>query len=148
MFKYDTEGSLHRSLTREKIVTVYEYDYLRRPIYEELSTTGETGVSSFFMSRSRHYNGFRCLGEKEDDHIKSYTFDPAGRLASILEYASGKKDSESRLTELFYDPFGRLHRRKVWFDSGTQDYALECFEYDLSGNMIEKRIEDSKAIFT
>lgn len=27
-----------------------------------------------------------------------------------------------------------------------QDYALECFEYDLSGNVIEKRIEDAAGI--
>ena len=30
MFKYDPEGSLHRHVNREKIVTVYEYDYLGR----------------------------------------------------------------------------------------------------------------------
>ena len=146
LFKYDTEGSLHRSLTREQIITVYEYDYLGRSIYEELSTAGEAGVSAFFMSKSRQYNGFRCTYEKEDNHVKSYTFDPAGRLASIAEHASGqnKKDPESRLTEIFYDPLGRLYQKKVWFDKAPQDYALECFEYDLSGNVIEKRIEDSQ----
>ncbi|WP_042282548.1 RHS repeat-associated core domain-containing protein [Candidatus Protochlamydia sp. R18] len=146
LFKYDTEGSLHRSLTREQIITVYEYDYLGRSIYEELSIADETGVSSFFMSRSRQYNGFRCTYEKEDDHVKRYTFDPAGRLASLVKHASGQneKDPESRFTEIFYNPLGRLHQKKIWFNSGSQDYALECFEYDLSGNVIEKRIEDSQ----
>lgn len=145
LFKYDTEGSLHRSLNREQIITVYEYDYLGRSIYEELSIAGETGVSSFFMSRSRKYNGFRCTYEKEDNHVKRYTFDPAGRLASIAEYASGQNESspESRLTEIFYDSLGRLHKKKIWFDSGPQDYALEWFEHNLAGNVIEKRIEDA-----
>ncbi len=147
-FKYDTEGSLHRSLTREQILTVYEYDYLGRSIYEESFTVGETGGSSFLMSRSRQYNGFRCTYEKEDDHIKHYYYDPAGRLTSLIEHANNQneKDPESRLTEILYDPLGRLHQRRVWFDTGSQDYSLECFEYDLSGNIIEKKMENAQGV--
>lgn len=146
LFKYDTEGSLHRSLTREQIITVYEYDYLGRSIYEELSTAGEKGVSSFSKSRSRRYNGFRCTYEKEGDYVKRYAFDPAGRLASFVEHAIGQNEKSpgSRCIEIFYDPLGRIQQKKVWFDSGSQDYALECFEYDLSGNVREKRIEDAQ----
>lgn len=146
LFKYDTEGTLHRSLTREQIITIYEYDYLGRCIYEELSTADDKSVSSYFMNRSRQYNGFRCTYEKEDDHVKRYTFDPAGRLASLAAYASGQNERgpESHFTEIFYDPLGRLHQKKVWFDSGPQDYALECYEYDLPGNVVEKSIEDAQ----
>ncbi len=146
LFKYDAEGSLHRFLTRDQIITVYEYDYLGRSIYEEISTASETGVSSFLMNRFRQYNGFRCTYEKEGEHVKSYTFDSVGRLASFIEHSSGKdeKDPEVRRTELFYDSFGRIHQKKIWFDSGPQDYALECYEYDLSGNVIEKRIENAQ----
>ena len=146
LFKYDMEGSLHRSLNREQIITVYEYDYLGRSIYEELSTSNETGVSSFFMSKTRQYNGFRCTYEKEDNYVKRYNFDPSGKLASIVECASGdnEKAPESRFTEIFYDSLGRCHQKKIWFDSGSKDYSLECFDYDLSGNVIEKRIEDSQ----
>ncbi len=146
LFKYDTEGSLHRSITREQIITVYEYDYLGRSIYEELSTVDEKNVSSYLAKRSRYYNGFRCTYEKEDEHVKLYTFDLAGRLASLAEYTNGPYDPESRRTEIFYDRFGRLHQKKVFFDSGSQEYALECFEYDLAGNVIEKRIEDAQGI--
>lgn len=145
LFKYDPEGSLHRSLTREQIITVYEYDYLGRPIYEESSTAGETGVSGFFKSKSYQYNGFRCTYEKDDDQIKRYSFDPAGRLASITQYGSGQseKSADARLTEYIYDSFGRIQQSKVFFDTGPQDYALEYYSYDLAGNIIEKRIEDA-----
>jgi len=145
LFKYDPEGSLHRSLTREQIITVYEYDYLGRPIYEESSTAGETGVSGFLKSKSYQYNGFRCTYEKDDDQIKRYSFDPAGRLAAITQYGSGQseKSPDARVTEYLYDSFSRIQQSKVWFDTGPQDYALECYSYDLAGNIIEKRIEDS-----
>ena len=145
LFKYDPEGSLHRSLTREQIITVYEYDYLGRPIYEESSTAGETGVSSFLKSKSYQYNGFRCTYEKDDDQLKRYSFDPAGRLATLTHYGSGQseKSPDARLIEFIYDSFGRIKQSKVWFDTGPGDYALECYSYDLAGNIIEKRIEDS-----
>ena len=143
LFKYDPEGSLHRSLTREQIITVYEYDYLGRSIYEESSTAGETGVSSFLKSKSYHYNGFRCTYEKEDDQIKRYSFDPAGRLATVTHYGGSQNDPDARLTEFIYDAFGRIQQSKVWFDEGAQDYSLECYSYDLAGNVIEKRIEDA-----
>jgi RHS repeat-associated protein len=145
LFKYDPEGSLHRSLTREQIITVYEYDYLGRSIYEESSTAGETGVSGFLKSKSYQYNGFRCNYEKDDDQIKRYFFDPAGRLATITQYGGGQseKSSDAKMTEFIYDSFGRIQQSKVWFDTGPQDYALECYSYDLAGNIIEKRIEDA-----
>jgi RHS repeat-associated protein len=145
LFKYDPEGSLHRSLTREKIITVYEYDYLGRVIYEESSIAGETGVSSFLKSRSYQYNGFRCTYEKDDDHIKRYSFNPSGKLTAITEYggSQNEKSPDARLTEYIYDSLGRIKQSKVWFDTGSQDYALECYSYDLAGNIIEKRIEDA-----
>ncbi len=145
LFKYDAEGSLHRSLTRDQIITVYEYDYLGRSVYEESSTAGETGVSSFLISRSRQYNGFRCIYEKEDSFIKRYSFDPAGRLSSTIQYGSGQNENspDTRKTEFIYDAFGRIQQRRVWFDTGPFDYSVECLEYDLSGNILQKRIEDA-----
>lgn len=145
LFKYDTEGSLHRSLTREKIITIYEYDYLGRTIYEENRTTEEKGLSSYLNSKSYEYNGFRCTYEKDQDLIKRYFFDPAGRLIGIRQYgeSQNEKGPDARLTEFFYDSFGRVQQSKVWFDAGPQDYSLEFCSYDLAGNIIEKRIEDA-----
>jgi len=146
LFKYDTEGSLHRSLTRDQIITVYEYDYLGRIIYEEVSAAGETGVSSYLTSRLRKYNGFRCTFQKDGNHVQHYTFDPSGRLISLIENGCefSEKTPDAHITEIFYDALGRVQKKRVWFDSGSHDYALECFEYDLSGNVLEKRIEDAQ----
>ncbi len=146
LFKYDAEGSLHRTFSREKIITVYEYDYLGRSIYEESSTHDEKGGFSFLRSRTHRYNGFRCTYEQESDCIKRYYFDPFGRLASFVEHESGlgERGPESRCTEIVYNPIGRIHQKKVWFDTGPQDYAVECFEYDLSGNVVEKRMENAQ----
>lgn len=146
LFKYDTEGSLHRSLTRDRIITVYEYDCLGRAIYEESSTASETGVASFLISKSRHYNGFRCVYERNDIHEKHYLYDPAGRLSSVREQQVKRPadDPNNRQTDIIYDSLGRIHQKKIWFDAGFEDYSVECFNYDLSGNILEKRIENAR----
>lgn len=147
-FKYDTEGSLHRSLTRDQIITVYEYDYLGRLIYQESSTANEKGVASYLSGKSFKYNGFRCTYEKEDFYVRQYYYDPAGRLASIVEYdaGQGEKGLDSRSVEYFYDLLGRLHQKRVWFGFGKDDYAVECSEHDLIGNVVEKRIENAQGV--
>lgn len=145
-FKYDPEGSLHRSLTRKKIITVYEYDYLGRLIHEENTAPEESKVTSFITHKSYQYNGFHCTYEKDDKLIRRYRFDPAGRLSIVIEHANGEdeKSPESRITEFFYDSLSRVHQKRIWFDCGPSDYTLECFAYDLYGNVVEKRIEDAK----
>ena len=40
--------------------------------------------------------------------------------------------------------WGENRQKKVWFDSGSNDYSLSYFVYDLFNNIIEKRIEDAK----
>ena len=146
LFKYDPEGSLHRSLTRNRIITVYEYDYLGRPIYEEDMTASDTGVSSFYKSRSRSYNGFCCTSFKNDQLVTDYKYDPAGRVTALIQHKSGEGDNhpDTRKTEIIYDSLGRESKKKVWFDTGATDYSLTHFIYDLLNNVIEKRIEDSQ----
>lgn len=149
LFKYDPEGSLHRSMSREQIITVYEYDYLGRDIYEESSTantgTNASAASSFLGSKMNQYNGFHCTFKKEDNYNRRYYYDFAGRISSFSEYdyEKGEKSPETRTTDIIYDSLGRIHQKKVWFDTGAQDYGLECFEYDFVGNVLEKRIQDA-----
>lgn len=145
-FKYDTEGSLHRSMTRDQIITVYEYDYLGRCIHEENHASNNNDTPTPLTDRYRKYNGFRCISESENAHAKNYYFDPAGRLSSCIQFADAahEKQPSAQVTEIIYDPLGRIHQKKVWFDDGPQDFALECFEYDLAGNVLERRIEDSQ----
>lgn len=146
LFKYDTEGSLHRFLNREKILTIYEYDYLGRMASEESFSTCVEGISSSLTKKQYYYNGFRCTRKEENEYTEKYSFDPVGRIASLTRCYYDTKEPDSQKTEFFYDSLGRLNRKKIWFDRGPQDYSLECFERDLSGNIVEKRIEDAQGI--
>lgn len=149
MFKYDTEGSLHRSLSRDQIITVYEYDYLGRVSYEEDSFVREDFEGPFVAGREYEYNGFRVLSLRnrylEDDIFTAYRCDSAGRITTILQYPydAHADGPQSRKTEIFYDSLGRENKKKVWFDFGPADYSVECFEYDLAGNVISTRTEDA-----
>ena len=147
LFKYDKEGSLHRSMTRDQLITVYEYDYRGRPIYEEIYTSHEKGTSECLFSRSHRYTGFRSTYAKDGDQTQTYSYDYAGRLTSLEESgmrSKGNMEKVSRLTEFFYDSLNRVHKKKVWYGFEAEEYALECFEYDLLGNATEKRIEDAQ----
>ena len=147
MFKYDTEGSLHRSLTRDQIITVYEYDYLGRVSYEEISFVREKSEEPFITGREYKYNGFRLLSLRNrylgNDTFTAYRHDPVGRVVAILQYPydGSENHPQSRKTEIGYDSLDRESKRKTWFDFGPLDYSVECFEYDLLGNTIEKRTE-------
>lgn len=149
LFKYDVEGSLHRTLSRKQIITVYEYDYLGRLTHEESSTANETGVEGFINDRVCEYNGFRCTQEASQYIFQEYFFDPAGRLSVFVKDMVSSRENEgyspnSHLTEMAYDALGRLQRKKVWFDVGEEDYSFECLEHDVLGNITEKRLEDAK----
>lgn len=148
MFKYDTEGSLHRSLTRDQIITVYEYDYLGRVSYEEVSFVQENSEEPFITGREYKYNGFRLLSSRNkylsDDTHTIYRYDAVGRVVAIIHpYEGNENHPQSRKTEIGYDRLGRESRWKTWFDVGSSDYSIECFEYDLLDNIIEKRTEDA-----
>ncbi|MFZ0564607.1 MAG: RHS repeat-associated core domain-containing protein [Chlamydiales bacterium] len=145
LFKYDTEGTLHRSFTRDRIITVYEYDYLGRIEYEEVSTSGERGAESFLKNRSYQYDAFHLLEEMDGNAVTLYKYDATGKVIDISKYEDGYKNtkSNSRKTEIIYDALGRESKKKIWFDIGPTDYAFECCEYDLLNNIIQKRIEDA-----
>lgn len=148
MFKYDTEGSLHRSITRDQIITVYEYDYLGRVTYEEDSFVAKTG-EPFITGRKYGYNSFyrtySALVYLGYEIITHFRHDSTGKVISIVKHSYGKdeNDPQSRKTEIFYDTLGRENKKKVWYDIGPSDYSVECCEYDLIGNITEKRIEDA-----
>ena len=145
LFKYDTEGNLHRSFNKERVLTIYDYDYLGRLLYSESKIVTEGGDIYFYARRAHQYNGFRCIFDKYGYLVKHYTFNPMGRISKILEQAdfTDPNDPESRCTEFTYDSLGRVASKKVWFGTGPDEYALECFKYHLLGYPLEKRIENA-----
>lgn len=153
LFKYDTEGTLHRSLTRDNLVTVHEYDDMGRISYQETSAIKAGDSLQFLKGHWYEYNGFRIIQEKESDGIDEfrrltrYQHDPAGRITATIQYDGALSDSDppSRKTEFFYDSLGRKIQKKTWFGQGQQDYSLECCEYDLLGQVIKTWNETADA---
>ncbi len=152
LFKYDPEGSLHRSLTRENKATVHEYDYLGRISYQETSFIDKENVLHFLKGHSYEYYGFRVIEERETEGIKEFEritrfkHDPAGRITAVIQYDGYHSESHpsSRKAEFIYDGLGREIRKKIWFGPGANDYSFECSEFDFLGQIREKRAEDAE----
>lgn len=149
LFKYDPEGSLHRSLSREKIITVYEYDHLGRKSYEEVSKAGVNGIELFLYGHRYTYNASYCIQDvithaNEDECFeltKKYTYNTKGLLV--------REDTIEDFFTLYqvqmqYDPLGRIKQKKTWFSGRKEDYSVESFKYNLLGNILKKEISDSK----
>ncbi len=151
LFKYDAEGSLHRSLTRDNKVTVHEYDYLGRISYLETSKIVSEGEMIFLKGHSYEYNGFRVVKERElegvneFERITTFRHDAAGRITTSVQYDGNlsENDASSRKIAFTHDSLGREVKKKKWFGSGANDYSFECCEYDLLGQVKEKRAENA-----
>jgi RHS repeat-associated protein len=145
-FFYDREGSLYRALNRQHIITEFTYDFLGRGVDEKSFTTNKKGDSYDLTHVKKEYKGFRCVSETKNKRVKRYLYDPAGRVRALIEHAQGQDQTNpaSRLTEFAYNSLGQCHQKKVWFDNEPSDYSVECFEYDLMGNVVEKKIKDAQ----
>jgi RHS repeat-associated protein len=152
LFKYDTEGTLHRFLTRENEVMVYEYDDLGRISHTETSKIVSEGEPIFLKGHSYEYNGLGVFEEKESEGVNAFELmtrfqrDPAGRMIAAIRYDGNlaENDPSSRKIEFIYDNLGREIKQKIWFGTGANDYSLECCEYDLLGQVREKRFENAE----
>ncbi len=134
LFKYDLEGSLHRHLGKDGIIKIFEYDYIGRPAHIEYYERGSKGKNEGFKREYFEYDAFHLISFEDVNGIKTnYTYDEAGRLASLIK--------ESRKEEYFYDALGRMSSTKKW--KSAKAFTLEEREYDLLGNIIEERIKDN-----
>lgn len=151
LFKYDPEGSLHRSCTRDDRVTIHEYDYQGRISYQEtLKALGKDDFA-FLRGHSYEYNAFRLLHEKEKllgdlELYIGFHHDPAGRIIKKVLYDSGdsEDDPSSRIFEFTHDSLGRIEKEKIWFGAGPKDYFYKVYQYDLLGQLKEEKIQDVK----
>lgn len=142
-FKYHLRGDLHRTLSRDHIFTYYEYDDQRRISAKNRLAFGKDKPGNYIDSQSYEYTSFQCKEYKNCSLITKYKHDPYGRLISISEFDKNAKDSVSHQTDLEYDNLGRISKKKKWFDNGLNDYSIECFFYDLAGNILKKVVVDS-----
>ncbi len=148
LYKYDRGGSLHRKLCRDQSVTNYEYDYQGRVTREQTQICSKDKPIGATSTVEYEYNGFHCKLKTLNRRLATqYEYDSIGRPISIIQSDKSEKsdDLTSRHTEIFYDNLGNIGRKKVWFDVGPEDYSLEVFNYDLTGRVIEKSVEDAQA---
>jgi len=143
-FKYDVGGTLIRKLSRDQILTCFQYDDKGRVTFEQTQTLGANRIGDEINTLKHEYKGFHCVEEQDCEIRTKYINDPFGRPIDILKFSGEYKESETRRTEIVYDSLSRISRKKIWFGTGQQDYSTECFEYDLAGHILDKRIEDAK----
>nr|NGX37314.1 tRNA nuclease WapA [Chlamydiota bacterium] len=134
LFKYDLEGSLHRHCSKDGTVRVFEYDYLGRLDHIEHYGRSKKESGTWLSSTRYNYDAFHMTSEEdEDDNTTNYSYDDAGRLASLSK--------GSMKVEYFYDALGRANTIKKW--KSPNIFTLEVRKHDLQGNVIEERTEDS-----
>ena len=145
LFKYDSEGSLHRHLTRDGIVSVFEYDFLGRQVNKERSTASKNGPGSWIDNLFYRYNSYHLKSVKDKGTITCYDHDFAGRISTVFRPSCSyaEDDPDSRKEEYSYDALGRISEKKVFFDKGDEDYSIEYLKYDVADRLVEKRIEDA-----
>jgi RHS repeat-associated protein len=142
-FKYDLGGDLHRSLSREEILTYFEYDYLGRVIFKQTQQTNNKSSSDAINTFEFKYNAFQCIEKITDELTTKIVNDLHGRPISITQEDRLIVDpSTTRQKVIEYDALGRAKKNKIWFDSKPEDYSTENFEYDIFDNILEKSIKD------
>jgi len=154
MFKYDPEGSLHRHCDREGTVKIFEYDYLGRVLHIERYGRSSKSSGDYVGSLYCTYNALHKLTEKDEaDYETTYTYDPAGRLASMsidtnnLTFPMGSSttwssEKESSKVDFAYDALGRTQSIKNWKSKNA--FTLQVRDYDLLNRITEERTEDQK----
>lgn len=145
LFHYNLDGSLRRSMGRDQIITAYTYDNFGRVTTKQTLKLKDNQEFKDLYRTDYTYSGYRLKKEcKEYSKSTYFTYDPIGRVTAVIQPNAYKDmdDPYSRKTEYAYDALGRVSHKKVWFDVGTNDYSLECFEYDQAGQVITQKSMD------
>jgi RHS repeat-associated protein len=139
-FGYDLSGALTHTRSKDGIEKNFQFDNQKRITVDQ--TVHVDAEHSTFL-RHKH-NAFHCI-ESEDGTLVSRFKYKSGRLVKSTKFPIGKNenDDEARCTELTYDSLGRVCQKKIWFDTGSLDYTIEHVSYHPTGQISEKRIEDS-----
>ena len=154
LFKYDPEGSLHRHCARDGTVKIFEYDYLGRVLHIERYGRSTKSSGDYAGSLYYSYNALHKLTEKDEaGYETTYTYDPAGRLASMsvetnhLIFPMGSSITsssarESRKVDFAYDALGRTQSVKNWKSKNT--FTLQVRDYDFLNRITEQRTENQE----
>lgn len=134
-FKYNLDGTLRESTTKNGIRITYQTDFLGRVTFTECFDS----LGDFHHSYSASYTAFRQLTAIDPQGvITKYDYDGAGRKIAC---SISTKD-EVRRTAYSYDALGYLYETLEWFGKEDWEYTRHITKRD-SGEIIESRIEDS-----
>ena len=135
LFKYDTEGTLHRRRQRDGTVKVFDYDFLGRIFNIRKYPRGDISEQRETQAISRKFDAFHVKSEMNDWLEETvYTYDLSGKLVSQSYY--------KEKIEFQYDSLGRVRTIMKWKTDGV--YTLESKKYNILGDLLEERVEDEK----
>lgn len=131
-FFYNLNGTLEKSIEKNKTVTNYTYDFLKRLTKKEKVSAKD----ELLTSHSYTYNAFHLISETDPaGYVTTYTYDYQGRKVATTK--------EGTLIENRYDPLDRVVESREWFGSNPEDFTATFFAYDKLNNVVEERIEDA-----
>ncbi|HNA61578.1 MAG TPA: RHS repeat-associated core domain-containing protein [Rhabdochlamydiaceae bacterium] len=137
LFKYDTEGSLHRHRSRDGTTRVIEYDYLGRVSHIQRYPRGSRVIEAESTNIYRGYDAFHLKSEENEEGFQTlYSYNKAGRLAS--------RTTDDKKVDFIYDPLGRVNAIKRW--KTDKAYSLEVKDLNFLGQVVEERTEDEKGV--
>lgn len=141
-FKYDSEGSLHRSRSRDGIVTSYSYDKQGRLKSTDWSSIHPWGCGEWTYNFSQTFDNTHVDSIKRNDLETKYVFRKSGRLRGVTQNFSDKISRKKEITS--YDPLGRISTEKIWFSNDSEEVDFEKYQYDLLDHLVAVESSDSE----
>ncbi|MBI5346956.1 MAG: RHS repeat protein [Chlamydiae bacterium] len=135
-FKYDNCGSLHRQVTRDGTLWIYEYDYMGRPNNIEHFSQVDTGPGTFLGNKIREYDLFQCISERDEGYAYTKYLYNLGRLDSVR-----LNDDDFDAKRFTYDEFNRIKSEEFFTNKESNDSFSKIKEYDLLDRVTEERTE-------
>lgn len=133
LFKYDTEGTLHRHRSKDGTTRVFEYDDAGRVIHIQRYPRGNKPNESESTNLYWNYDDLLLVSSNDENGIQTkYKYDHAGRR--ISQSVGGKKVSFE------YDSKGRLCAQKRY--KTDKIFSLLAKEYNDNNQLIEERHQD------
>ncbi len=135
LFRYESGGNLRQYYGKDGLLQIYSYDSMGRLTKLEYFNRQKNNAERVFKKKTYKYNTFHKLQEADEkDNVTHYTYDKAGRLATL--------EKDKKKVEFLYDSLGRQYGVKKWKSADT--FTLELKEYDFLDRVIEERIEETQ----
>jgi RHS repeat-associated protein len=131
-FEYTLKGQRTKAVARNGSYTLYSYDYLSRPVKEEMYSSNGTLLTAI----ARVYNAFHLLQETDAAGCSTYyRYDGAGRLACV--------EKDNSRTKYMYDSLGRQSKKREFFGPENTQYLDTVYSFDLLDRLLTETVQDA-----